>query len=267
MDAWAESGIVDGVGTVTLSSWVYFYDFVHDRFANEEILDTQSYIFRGQRNSDWRLVSTLDRLVATAKVPDRAGHLRRFQEAARGRRGPNPPLIESENDWWALGQHFGLATPLLDWSTSPFVGAYFAFIDRDKADQTAYRAVYALHEPLVAERSDQVIRLHARGSAAEYQADPGIQFVRPHSDENPRLINQGGLFTRCPDGDNIEAWVRRNFEGENDGYVLMKILIPTRDREVCLRDLNRMNINHLSLFPDLYGASQHCNLHMAIKNY
>jgi len=267
MDAWVESGITDGVGTVTLSSWLYFYDFVHERFADDRILDQPSYVFRGQRSSHWRLVSTLDRLLGDADEAERAAHLQRFQAAARGRRGPNPPLIEDENDWWALGQHFGLSTPLLDWTTSPFVGAFFAFVQdgESRADRTEHRAVFALHEPLVREKSDRVnVRL---GRGPGYSLHTGIEFVRPQSDENPRLLNQGGLFTRCPDGDDIESWVRCNFEGENDGYVLMKILIPDRDRDLCLRDLNRMNINHLSLFPDLYGASQYCNLHRLIPNY
>ena len=49
--------------------------------------------------------------------------------------------------------------------------------------------------------------------------------------------------------------------------ILIRITIPNKDRIDCLRSLNRMNINHLTLFPDLYGASRFCNHHAATKNY
>ena len=49
--------------------------------------------------------------------------------------------------------------------------------------------------------------------------------------------------------------------------VLVKFTVPTGDREDCLRSLNRMNINHLSLFPDFYGASTFCNLNLEIASY
>ncbi len=35
--------------------------------------------------------------------------------------------LRTEFEWWALGRHSGLLTPLLDWSWSPYVSAFFAF--------------------------------------------------------------------------------------------------------------------------------------------
>ena len=80
------------------------------------------------------------------------------------------------------------------------------------------------------------------------------------------LVNQSGLFSRAPNGVNLEDWIKANLAGE-ETYVLMKILVPNRDRTDCLRTLNRMNINHLTLFPDLYGASKYCNLYGEIEKY
>ena len=93
-----------------------------------------------------------------------------------------------------------------------------------------------------------------------------VEFIRPMSNENQRLVNQGGLFTRSPIGKDIESWVQENHKG-HDGYTLMKILIPDKDREMSLRMLNRMNIHHLTLFPDLFGTSKYCNTFAEIDKY
>ena len=65
----------------------------------------------------------------------------------------------------------------------------------------------------------------------------------------------------------MDDWVRNNFKGEEKEYTLMKLLIPNANRTDCLRTLNRMNINHLTLFPDLSGASKYCNLYGEIDKY
>jgi transposase len=67
----------------------------------------------------------------------------------------------------------------------------------------------------------------------------GVRF-----DENSRVLTVGIDFT---------AGTR--FAAEGAG------------RPECLRTLNMMNINHLSLFPDIYGSSLHCNKSLEIDKY
>jgi hypothetical protein len=145
---WEELGVENGVGEIRFLKWRYFIDYVH-----QEMLDFDHYIWRGQKNYEWPLQTTLDRLIEKAKIDKTSKkkfierHLEHFQYAVRGRRGSNPPAIDSENEWWALGQHHGLATPLLDWTTSPFVAAYFAFISTEKP-QSKYRSIFAINKPV-----------------------------------------------------------------------------------------------------------------------
>ena len=253
---WTESKIVDGMATFRLISWKYFPDFIY-----KEMLDYRDYIWRGHRCDDWLLESTLDRVLKRKLKrkwkPLMRKHLSSFKYAVRGRRGPNPQELETEDEWWALGRHHGLDAPLLDWVTSPFVAAYFAFVSKGN-EQTSQRVIYALSMIDVKRKSREIER-NGRTTI--------IKFVRPLSHENPRLVNQSGLFTRSPLGEDIESWTKREFKGENGVYILIKITIPNKDRLLCLRSLNRMNINHLTLFPDLYGASKFSNLNLSIDKY
>lgn len=284
---WNESPIVNEIGEVRLLSWKYFADYIY-----QEMLEHSTYIWRGQRCDNWKLDTTLDRLIHRSRVNRLryhnfvSKHLERFKYASRGRRGNTPHSIDDENDWWALGQHHGLATPLLDWTTSPFVAAYFAFIGIGE-NQTQYRTVFALHRPSIEALVTKMKKASEAENKAKLQAHMDgtkkivnsftlsvlkapvkrqIEFIRPMSDENQRLVNQGGLFTRSPIGEDLEAWINRNHTGDS-GYTLMKISIPDKDRAMSLKMLNRMNINHLSLFPDLYGASKFCNIYGEIDKY
>jgi hypothetical protein len=242
-----------------LSSWEYFDDYIR-----EKMLDYRHFVWRGQASDTWLLEPTIDRLFKKLGKPNDEDllqiHLIRFKYASRGRRGSNPPVLKSDNEWWALGQHQGLATPLLDWTTSPYVAAYFAFAQEDNGGAKS-RAVFGISKTTIEKKSKKIA-----ASWKESGRAPIVEFIEPLSDENPRLVSQGGLFTRSPQGIDLESWVRQNCKGDKFAR-LFKITIPETDRQICLRSLNRMNINHLSLFPDLYGASRYCNLDLIIDKY
>lgn len=245
--------------SIELYDWKYFHDLIYQR-----LLDYRSYIFRGHRRDDWNLESTLDRSRGGQFTFQRKSHLEAFKLAVRGWRGPNPARLETENDWWALGQHHGLKTPLLDWTKSPFVAAYFAFIG-DKHDNTERRVIWALHRPSIEDRSKELAAAHTGKGRPSI-----VEFFTPLSDENTRLVNQGGLFTRAPDNNSLEDWLTRQFpddHSEANTLIALKITVPNSNRAEALRSLNRMNINHLTLFPDLFGASTFCNTDLDVSKY
>lgn len=260
---WNKS-IADGVMEIQLSSWKYFHDFIR-----QQMLDYSHYVWRGQRDASWQLKSSLDRVLdnrGAEKYALAEQLLNKFKRSTRGRRGPNPARIDNDSDWWALGQHHGLHTPLLDWTESPFVALYFAF-DKELAPKSGSRCVWALSD---VEKINKIIR-EANASKPPLSLtdirEPTIDYVRPHSDENARLVAQSGLFTKVPLGHTVDDWIRKYQNGNTTHGFLLKIVMPDSDRPECLRTLNRMNINHMSLFPDLYGSSEHCNKSIEISHY
>lgn len=134
--------VAQGVIEYKLTSWKGFADFIVKHHSNAPAL-----IYRGQAHSDWKVESTLDRLERrfptkrnygggihdhfTCPPVPREIHLRAFKDAVRGKRGQNPPE-PSKGEWWALAQHHGLATPMLDWTYSSFVALFFAFGNRSR---------------------------------------------------------------------------------------------------------------------------------------
>jgi len=180
---WIEKLYAPEILEIRLKSWKSFYPLVCD-----DLLDETSFIWRGQSCDTWRLEPSLDRALRDYSVENHAenrkNHLNRFQLALRGRRGNNPVAIpqKEENEWWALGQHQGLVTPLLDWTKSPFVSLFFAF-SKNEPDQTENRVVYALN------------RNKVKKASSKAKSDKKIHFISPFVGDNPRLINQTGLFT------------------------------------------------------------------------
>jgi len=246
----------DGVVTIRLND---FEDF--DYVIREKLLDHPYMVYRGHRDINWPLRTTIDRLYFNQRKrfpteKESEEHLLTFQYATRGRLVSEWTPSDSDS-WWSLGQHFGLATPLLDWTESPYVAAYFSFSDHAETEAMSDRVVYAI-DPVEIEKKNK-----------DLEANEQVKIIRPLLDQNPRLVNQRGLFTKLPLGNDLEEWIVKNFKGVDEIAVLIKVVIPENDgdRSKFLRLLNRKNINPLTLFPDLGGSSQHANNNIVIDNY
>jgi hypothetical protein len=244
---------------VTLFSWKYFSDYV-----NQELLNYQTYIYRGHGDASWKLEPTLDRSIKSARSTKRAEHLTAFKYAVRGRRGANPALLATDNDWWALGQHHGLETALLDWTESPFTALYFAAYSAKKRDAKHY-CVWAISRAGIERVNTQI--LEDEQVAPVENRKPIVELVNPLTDENSRLVNQRGLFTRGPNNVDLHTWIHTYTTDDYKYWDLIKIIVPRSELDLCLRYLNRMNINHSTLFPDLSGACAYCNIGLTISGY
>jgi len=220
-----------------------------------EIKDITDFVFRGQSNAKWQLTSTLDRLIEHARSTGvKQGpidqfvekHLDRFRLEIRGRRGDNPPKLQ-EDELWALGQHYGLATPLLDWSVSPYISIFFALASRNEFNDE--RVLWCLNRK-------QVEKINTGLSDKEK-----LKLIFPDSDDNKRLLGQSGLFSKGPVMRHVDDWVRGKGLNSNKP-VLFKVIFSGEHqfRKSALKKLSLMNITHSTLFPDLLGASSHCNI-------
>ena len=248
-----------------VESWHEFANLLEHSFFNRKGVQLA---YRGQRRFDWNLTPSLGRLtpsgIVSKELADR--QLAHFKRAVRGRVEDRTLVDDGEEDeLWSVGQHHELMTPLLDWTYSPYVALFFAFAKEDSADQeeteNPYRVVYVLNKTFV----------------SDDEKCPDIRVMEPRKDDHGRLVNQAGLFTFSPFDATIEnkladilsaegfsdQRLREADETEQPAILaeyICKIYIKNEGRDECLRHLRRMNVHHASLFPDLLGAAQYCNV-------
>lgn len=150
-----------------------------------------------------------------------------------------------------LIQHHGYPTPLLDWSYSPYVAAFFAYrgISNDDAVSTDPGTKVRI---LVFDQAHW--KTDWRQLALVTNAHPHLSLMEFVAVENERMIppQAASALTNI---DDVESYV--STKGSQIGKTYLSAIdLPVAERTQVVRELGYMGITAGALFPGLDGACE-----------
>jgi|SRR5271154_3804928 len=260
---------------IDVPDWKTFQRTVQE-LRNEYDKESSPLLFRGQGNSEWDLTTTLDRntyyttdapcknamcgmtllhyydlitggvgsevkTFSGVDVPERNQKIAEsFSEAEFLDHFPNTLLDMQLYRYMAYLRHLAFPSPLLDWSRSPFVAAFFAF--REDLPASEKRAIYAFCKSPTGGKGGGVV------------GELSISHLGPNVQTHHRHFRQRCDYTFCAAFDaNVRQWRFQSHQkvfdkADPEQDLLWKITIPSDERETALRVLNDYNLNAFSLF-------------------
>lgn len=180
----------------------------------------------------------------------------------------NLPQKEDYLSWLFFMQHHGVPTRLLDWTESILVALYFAVYKEPKSDGEIWvlsphklnelnnNVGYSMPTP-----NNRIVKFLAdepmHTNPAELAKNLNIEVPNyPLALRTPmafsRIVNQRGTFT-------IHPKPKKGFtltEILNDEKGLARYIVPCGCKDQLRRDLAKLGINHVTLFPSLDSLSK-----------
>lgn len=229
---------------------------IKKEYASYEVAGIQHrnlILFRGQADSECHLKTTLERYSEetwTLSSYYRLVHRCAFEiESFTGKKWDVPEFTDNSMfnfdgisikvpsyAFWTYLRHHSFPSPLLDWSHSPYLAAFFAFEDHQTKATKA--SIYAFIKTL-------------EGTEHGSIGGPRINIFGPYIHTHKRHFMQQSWYTICVQKKNedYELIGHENVCASSDKNqdVLIKINIPRTERINALRYLYDFNINSFSL--------------------
>jgi hypothetical protein len=254
-----------GPKAIRLRDWQDFEESLQREFFRRSLAASEGtfkpkYLFRGHGDTKWKLTTTLQRRIPVATWPmsfeeyyalasvakfELAAHTGQMWEICNRveyrkwlPEWQDPDLNFKEYGYFVYLRHLGFPSPLLDWTASPYIAAFFAF--ENPPPDAEFVAVYAF--------ADRLTRAKV-GSLTQ----PSIHTFGPFVDSHKRHFLQQCHYTIAQALDPLRGWNYQSHElalagAIEDQDVSWKFEIPISERPSVIENLNRFNINSFSLF-------------------
>jgi hypothetical protein len=221
-------------------------DFIKELWSNHE----EATFFRGQ-TEDWSLLPSLYRNPKTILFYEdwktyQLNFLEKFSKHSSAM--VKDTILDKEDDWLIMAQHFGVPTCLLDFSLNPLKALYFGCNDyrRDNADGyfwsisiKAWREHSVLYESKILDLSHD------------------YEFILPKQLDS-RIVAQEGVFCAYIPKESNELPNTIDTVSNSDKIIdkIIKWKIPSEKKKAIRRELASLGIRPRTLFPDLFGLSE-----------
>lgn len=226
-------------------------DMSWDDFKLFVITNHKEFIYRGQ-NEPWKLQTSFHRRGRYDLTRYQGQDIPQLHRALSSKTKhvfnlSNPP---EHGAFLNLAQHHGYPTPLLDWSNSPYVAAFFAFrgISKEKAEQHPDKKARIYIFDSIQWQKSWFQHQHM------LTGDRHLSVIDLLAIENNRMVPQQATTTVTNVSD-IESFLLDR-EKQSGNKFLQVIDIPWRERDSVVRELTLMGLTAGSLFPGLDGTCE-----------